>query len=543
MTHSHEPTGPHDRRPLPLVCAEIALVFGVFFLQGAWPVPDVNETVYPAQMKHAWNPAWAPHDLYLESTDAHGVVTWLIGWLSLALPLPAFAWAGRLLTWWLLAWSWRRLSFALMPRPWWSVVSAGLFVCLQERCQMAGEWVIGGFEAKGFAYVLVFLALELLVRGRWNRALLCLGAASALHVLVGGWSALAAGAAWLVQGRERPRSVGGFLRNPPPISEKSAYTDRPPLSSLKWGLLGGFLLSLPGLWPAVSLNANATAEQVREANRIYVIERLPHHLAPQTFLETLVFKMLLLWVAFVLLWMIAPRDAGWRRLAGFVLGAAVIAAVGWLLSALTAPFEAVYTALMRFYWFRLVDAMLPLGVALGSLHWIASLRRIEPAAANVWLGLAAGIALLHLAGYAVDRPFPTRPRADRENKVPDYSAWRHVCNWVKRNTPHDALFLTPRAPQSFRWYSGRGEVVNYKDLPQDALTMLEWKRRMLAVHGAPPDSVPPRKWLKSLTERTPEQLRELGRTYDATYVVTESDPPLALPCLYRNEAYAVYALK
>ena len=115
--------------------------------------------------------------------------------------------------------------------------------------------------------------------------------------------------------------------------------------------------------------------------------------------------------------------------------------------------------------------------------------RLHPAAARGWLGVAAGIGLLHLAGFAVDRPFPTRPRADRENKVADYAAWRHVSAWAKSNTPSDALFITPRAPQSFRWYSSRGEVVNYKDLPQDAATMLQWRDRMEAVHGAPPDPV------------------------------------------------------
>ena len=69
---------------------------------------------------------------------------------------------------------------------------------------MAGEWVIGGVEAKGFAYVLVFLGLEALAANRWNRVWLLLGAASAFHVLVGGWAAVAAGLAWLLTGSDRP---------------------------------------------------------------------------------------------------------------------------------------------------------------------------------------------------------------------------------------------------------------------------------------------------------------------------------------------------
>src|SRR5690606_8954428 len=107
---------------------------------------------------------------------------------------------------------------------------------------------------------------------------------------------------------------------------------------------------------------------------------------------------------------------------------------------------------MRLYWFRLADVMLPLGVALGSLHYIAWLERLKPAAARGWLGVAAGIGALHLAGYAVERPLPVRPRADKESKVADYAAWRHVTAWVRDHTPPDALFLTPRPPQTFRWY-------------------------------------------------------------------------------------------
>ena len=242
---------------------------------------------------------------------------------------------------------------------------------------------------------------------------------------------------------------------------------------------------MPGLWPALTLNANATSEQASAAHQIYVLQRLPHHLAPQKFPETLVFKMLLLWAAFVVLWQIAPRDPPWRRLAAIVLGAVVIAVVGWLLERSHRVLAAAV---------RVADALLlvPLDrcpAAAGrfsghpALHCLAV--RLEPARARGWLGVAGGIALLHVGGYAVDRPFPTRPRADKENKVTDYVAWRHVCNWARRNTPSDALFLTPRAPQSFRWYSGRGEVVNYKDLPQDAVSMLQWRDRMQAVHGAP----------------------------------------------------------
>ena len=176
---------------------EIALIFAVFWIQGAWPVPDVNEPHYLAKAAHYWNPDAFRGDSFTESADTHQVFDFVFGWLSLWLSPFAMAWTGRVVTWLLLAWSWQRLSAAIVPRAWFSPLTAALFVCMTERCHMAGEWIIGGVEAKGFAYVFVFLGLESLVRNRWNRALVLFGIASTFHVLVRGWSAVAAGIAWL----------------------------------------------------------------------------------------------------------------------------------------------------------------------------------------------------------------------------------------------------------------------------------------------------------------------------------------------------------
>src|SRR4051794_38143701 len=106
---------------------EIVLVWLVFIAHAGWPVPDVNEPHYLGKAKHYWDPAWCPHDFFLDSADSHQVFYLTAGWLSRWLSLEAFAWCGRLVTWALMAWAWRRLSFALVPRLWWSVFSAALF--------------------------------------------------------------------------------------------------------------------------------------------------------------------------------------------------------------------------------------------------------------------------------------------------------------------------------------------------------------------------------------------------------------------------------
>src|SRR3990172_7550639 len=97
-------------RPTALhVPAEILLVFAVFFVQGAVPVPDVNEPYYLGKAIHFWNPDWVRGDFFLdESKNTHLLFYVTFGWLSLWLKPLVLAWFGRVLTWGLLAWAWRR---------------------------------------------------------------------------------------------------------------------------------------------------------------------------------------------------------------------------------------------------------------------------------------------------------------------------------------------------------------------------------------------------------------------------------------------------
>jgi hypothetical protein len=177
---------------------EVLLIMLVFFIASGDPPPHVNEAHYLGRLKHAWSPTWCTGDLFLESADTQVVFIWLFGWVTRFLSLSATAWLGRLLAWTLLAWAWQRLSWRLVPVPLASVLSAALFITLNSQAHLAGEWIVGGVEAKCFAYGFVLLALRALVDRQWNWLCVLLGAATALHPLVGGWSAVVCGAIWLL---------------------------------------------------------------------------------------------------------------------------------------------------------------------------------------------------------------------------------------------------------------------------------------------------------------------------------------------------------
>jgi len=510
------------RAPLWLCALEIALVFAVFAWAAGWPPPDPNEPHYLGKAKQFWNPGWIPGDFFLDSPDAHQVFYWTCGWLTLWFPLVQVAWIGRVATWLLMAIGWRRLSWSLVPRAGCAVLSATLFVAGNERLQLAGEWVVGGFEAKGIAYALVFFALAELAAGRWNRVWLLLGAASAFHVLVGGWSVVAASVAWVVVGR---RQASLFRMLP--------------------ALAGGFVLSLLGLWPILGLSRGVEPAIVRLSELCY-FERLPHHLNFLAFKPEFMVQHGLLLVAWLLLCRINEPSDALRRLRWFVGGAVGIAVVGIALSLATYDNPDWGARLLRFYWFRLTDAALPLGVALEAAYLVGrktgSLTASDRPAPARWFWLTVSTALaLTFVYQSSGRLWTARPRADKPDKTMSLKAWREACDWIRQNTPSDACFFTPRNSQTFRWYAERPEVGNWKDIPQDPRGLVEWRLRMQNVfYNGDPCSW--RSWYESPGDKPTKQLRKLAAKYHADYVLCPTSLELELPIVYRNNFYAVYRI-
>lgn len=499
---------------------EIFFIFLLFFLYAGGVPPDVNEAHYLAKAKHYWNPQWCRGDFFLESDDAHLVFYWTFGWLTQFCSLETTAWIGRLLTWMLLAWAWRRLSVAVVSQRMSALLTAAIFVSLNDWCHLAGEWVIGGVEAKGFAYVLVFLGTEAIVRGRWRWVWPLLGGAAAFHVLVGGWSIIAAGVAWFVAGKTRP-SI---------------------LSMLPFLLLG-LLLSAPGLIPALSLTRDEDPAVIAQAVNIYVYQRLPHHLVPSEFSrDRYAWHLSLLcgWIVLALaeiLWKqpkrsdTAPSEKKCdekgraRRLDGFVLGGILLAFVGIVIDRWTSTNPELGAVILRYYWFRLSDMLLPVGVALAVGRWLARRKLFFPLA---WQGgiamLIIGLASLH-GWQLLEKSGDPRPPADRQTLPASardrdytdrvYDDWRDVCRWIAKKTPSDESFLTPRQQQTFKWYAGRSEVVSWKDIPQDAGGVLEWKERMDAVYG--------RGEYPSLAHLSQQELTELAEKYHFRYIIVQNN--------------------
>jgi hypothetical protein len=489
--------------------AEVAAILALFCLFACSPAPSVNETHYLIKAKHYWDPTWCARDHFLQTADAHEVFYWTCGWLTRFLSLASTAWVGRLITWLLLAWSWQRLSWAILPQRWLALLSAGLFLLFLKRGHMAGEWVVGGLEAKGFAYVFIFLGLEALIRDRWRWVFPWFGLAAAFHVIVGGWAVLIGFLVWLVLWWR-----GDFSGKRTAVAELSR------------SLMIGGLLSAPGLLPCLWLNRGTSPEIVAEGNLIYVFVRLQHHLVISSFAPAFWWRHGLLIVATLLIAGAIGRQHKPQRLFLFACGCVLLVFVGIAIDRAT-PWlgRAVAAGYLRYYWYRMSDAVIPIVLSCSLLWWWNTWRsqglRVFGASIAV-LAIAWNLGDIAWQRHVVqvpesmftwlkDKPLDTLSRRDY------YTHWLACCRWVREHTEPTDLFVTTSTPASFVWHAERAEVMSWKNAPQDAQGLVDWLKRYENVRNQKKLHTPE----IDITLPLPIRWQAVAKQYNAQYVVIE----------------------
>jgi hypothetical protein len=509
---------------------EIIAITAIFAAAGAWPVPDVNETVYLTKARHAADPAYAAGDFFLETPDAHGVFYLLLGPLAAAVPLETAAWIGRLAGWLALAIGFRHLAAPILGGAstrgtWARVAAAAIFSAGLRFTSASGEWVIGGCEAKVFAWAFVLGGLGELVRGRFAWAWCLLGGATAFHPIVGGWAMLAAAAAWATG----PRTPGPH---------------RVPIVATL--LVMGAALAAAGVVPALMLSAGADAATRAEAARIYVVERLHHHLLPRTFPVGFIPRHVLAIVAWWLLDRLAPASRARAWLTRFTLAALGISLAGLLIAACESWAPAAIHGLLRFYWFRLADVVVPLALAVSAVAVLAddaACRRLFSVPPPVVRGLASLLLVADIAAESKHWPLPGRTLVARGDSKVEAAAWADICGWVRKHVPPGTCALTPRGAASFTWQTGLPEVVGWKNSPQDAASLVAWRRRITDCFSADGTI---RDMERSTAALGEARMRSVADRYGARIAIVPLDSPglseLPFKRLHANDRYAVLEL-
>lgn len=391
----------------------------------------------------------------------------------------------------------------------------------------AGEWLVGGFEAKAVAYGLILLAIGLMLRRCYRLMALLLGLATSFHVLVGGYTFLTV-LGWLVLRRKTRlqslRELGWIVAI---YLAASAFAIKLLLEQL-------FLPTSTGpLLPSY----------------IYVFLRNPHHLNPLSWASdwwvNLMAYLLILLSSVGVIWRNRPfgklSEQYVARMGLFEF--TLISLIPFILGLAIAPFDS-QGRLLQYYPFRLGDVMLPLNTC---LLFACALKQTFARKAR-WALLLVCILLLNCIvrpqfvifqdSVQAIRQFPS----EQQEVDPE---WKNLCDWVRNNTPKDAIFVSPPVEfVNFTWLAERPTIAKFKLVPNTKAAILPWYERLCDLSGS-------FRWLdvlknfgKQLSDGynrlTTSQAEALMVKYQADYLVTRIQHQLNLPVAYSNQFYILY---
>jgi uncharacterized protein DUF6798 len=466
------------------------------------------------------DPSFLPGDWYTSLHPGPRAPFDILLWpLVRSLPLVDVSIVGRVIVLLALAIPLSRLAQRLDLSPSGTVVVGGLYIALGQSI-VGGEWLFGLVESKVLSYALVAYGLDQLLFDRLRRGALAFGAATTLHVLVGGWASLAAvfTVLWTRVGTARERLYALAL----------------------W-----VTAAAPGLTLAAMAALPFHPTDGPPASDIYVHFRVPHHTDPRSWVCPWSTWLLGFTMLAVLIW--AACTSSWRspegRIARFSLATLVPFALG-----LAVAGRPTGNLILQLYPFRV-------GSAIALLSGIAFLARAllgrcpRPLAAWISRAAALTIAVMAVQAFTYDvalfRLFPDGGRPVQE-PLERARALVEACTFIRQHTPAGTLVLASPAADSVSYLTGRPVVVSFKAVPSATHDLHEWYRRISDLNGGSFRHTG-FEALQEIAERFPAlsrgQYLALAQKYNASVLLVRRRNDLELPLLYENEDWSVFDVR
>jgi hypothetical protein len=495
----------------------------VFAFLAAWHAFDVPSSnlndIFPGARQFV-EPGWIKNDWYLDLPVGSRLIRLLyyalFGPATVVLSFPAAALWGSLLVLALFAYLLQELSEI------WELqlgfLIPALLIASRHQSLVAGEWLFGpkAFEAKSFAYVLSLLALVSLIRRKYARLFVLQGLAVSFHILVGSYSAFCL--------------LGALLAN-----WKEYRSDLRTIAKRSWLFLPASAFGLYAVY--ARLGASNSVDFAR-AGEIYVRFRVPHHVLPSYWDRPWwgVWVCAPLLAAAVAFWRV--EDRRYRVILAYILSSSLLFAVGF------GAFRLGNTSLLRYYWFRLPDTIIPfLGILTAAALANDALRARRVLSRGV-LAVGTAVWLAVVAPAFARLLFPSRwPKAQEWDVQLEQ---KPVLDWIRTSTRNGDVFLASPFMEPFYIIAQRAQFVSFKSVPQSEGDMLEWYERIKAANGGRDPSVDgfrARREIEANFYRMSEdELRGLARKYHLDYYVGRTGRRLALPVVYSDPGYSVYKL-
>jgi hypothetical protein len=486
-----------------------------------------NEADYLPSVKQAVDHAWLPNDWYLNLNISYRqVFDFIFGQLVSKLGFVNGAYLGRLIVYLLVAIAIYIFFRTLHLHPLLGILVLLLF--LNHQSLAAGEWVVGGLETKTIAYAMVILSFAFFLRKRYFTGFALAGAALSFHVLVGGYALFCILVASLLNESWR--------------SDWRLYIKN------FWPLL---ITGIFGFWAVIEQLLPQGGIDLNKAWNIYVYYRVPQHVMPFTWNSVPWKPELALATGLFLILYFLSNSKATRFVAAIALGSVFLFLIGLGIFAIRD------TPLLRFYWFRFPDVMVPfLGAVLIALflndyadrrNSINSLFQRIQRGLQTTLRLLPPVIIVFLIVMLAQQTYRLET-SYKDSLYNEPGTILPVFTWISENTPQQAIFLVDPTESYFYIEAQRAMLVSFKHSPQSAAAILEWYKRIKLCNG----NVDLEKGNSDLSiedlhtafyKLDGTQIQQIANLYEINYYVGLADQKLPFERVYSDSNYAVYKIK
>ena len=495
-----------------------------------------NEVDVLPLAKQFVDPTWMSSDWYLNTETNYRYLFQLIfGSCIVHLGFLVTSIMGRLLCYALVAYGLvllgqklgLRLSYLLL---------AIIIITYQGSFQgaIAGEWFVGGLEAKAVAYGLIMIAIPLMLNRNYIWMTLLLGVATSFHVLVGGWAFITT-LGWLsIRPQARLFKLGKQI----------------------WLLLLIYIASSAFAIPA-TLHQLLTPSPVGNISSsfIYVFLRLPHHLNPISWHPILWLKFLVYLVVWIFCMISLKKNAdsqGWNREtdARFELAEFTLIALIPFMAGIAISFFDRQGQWLQYYPFRFGDVMLPLTTCLLVSCSLQNQLSFQKYKFRFLLAALLGCIFFTQIGVFTQRAIAYQNFPAQQQNV--NHQWKLMSKWIHNHTEKDAIIIShPWKLDNFTWLTERATIVKLKMFPQTPSAIVEYYERLNALSGGAlaeiyfgEEELDQRKTVKAITDGFANldtaQVKQLMTKYQANYFLTNKSHHLDLPIIHMQTPYVLY---
>lgn len=495
----------------------ISVIFAIIFIYMFRFWFHFNENDVIPYARAVYDQGWLPTDWYLNLQIPYRFLfSYVVGFFADQFGFIPTIMAGRLLTYALMSFTLFRLiqSDGIASKSVFPFVALVFFFKFFGNGNGASEWMIGGFDTKAFAYIFVILSLSALLSKRLKTAVLFAGFSLTFHMLVGIYHAMCLGVCLLV-----------FYR---------AY--QPTMKDLLAASVLYLLAGSVGVYGIIDALFLQTSEGGSLGWEIYVNKRVPHHVLPHRFpFETWIKMGIFSIVNVLILWKV--KHLVLRQLSTYALLTVAISLIGLLFY-----FTASNNAIMRFYFFRTSDILLPLisllNVCVLLYYWLEN--RFE-SKLNWIQGVLVVICVLVSIPKITDlQEYWT---FEKGRFLVHTNADLPMSNWVKENTSNLGTFLTVPNDEFFYLNYERSAFVTWKHSPQKADDLVEWDHRMSILSKGEPFTTKEEVLEQYLTLKENEIMDIQKRYPNVDFVMMPSNVNLDFPEAHRTKRHVLYRIE